>query len=252
LPPGGSTPAARSRWKASPPTSGRSAAPARLGPEVKALIRTGPKTGLLGGSFNPAHGAHRRISLAALGALGLDEVWWLVSPGNPLKSETGMAPLAARFASAQAQARRAPIRVSAIERQFGTRYTAQTLRRLLLRYPRRRFVWLMGADNLAQFHRWKDWRGIARMVPIAVVARPGYDGAAVASPAMAWLGRYRTSAASLTNRAAWSAPVLVILRFDPDPRSATAIRQADPNWASRHSSQAPRDHLTLHPIEPNQ
>lgn len=217
----------------------------------KALIRTGPKTGLLGGSFNPAHGAHRGISLAARRALGLDEVWWLVSPGNPLKSEQGMAPLPARFAAAARQARRAPIRVTAVERELGTRYTADTLRRLLRRYPRRRFVWLMGADNLAQFHRWRDWRGIARTVPIAVVARPGYDARAMASPALAWLGRYRTSAASLTNRAAWSAPALVILRFDPDPRSATAIRQADPNWASRYTSPALRDHLTLHPIEPN-
>jgi nicotinate-nucleotide adenylyltransferase len=217
----------------------------------RACARTGPKTGLLGGSFNPAHGAHRAISLSALKALGLDEAWWLVSPGNPLKPQAGMAPLPARFASALSQARRAPIRVTAIERAFGTRYTAQTLRRLLLRYPRRRFVWLMGADNLAQFHRWKDWRAIARMVPIAVVARPGYDARAIASPAMAWLGRFRRSAASLNHRAAWSAPALVILRFDPDPRSATAIRHADPHWASRYPDAALRDRLTLRPIEPN-
>ncbi|MFC3175125.1 nicotinate-nucleotide adenylyltransferase [Novosphingobium bradum] len=225
--------------------------PRPVGPQPAGSRRIGPATGLLGGSFNPAHGAHRGISLSARRALGLAEVWWLVSPGNPLKPVAGMAPLGARFASALAQARRAPIRVTAIERQFGTRYTAQTLRALLRRYPRRRFVWLMGADNLAQFHHWKDWRAIARMVPIAVVARPGYDGRAVASPAMAWLGRYRRSAASLTNRAAWSAPALVILRFDPDPRSATAIRQADPDWASRRSGGALRDCLTLLPIEPN-
>jgi len=162
-----------------------------------------------------------------------------------------MAPLSARFASAAAQARRAPIRVTAIERELGTRYTAQTLRALLARYPRRRFVWLMGADNLAQFHRWKSWRTIARMVPIAVIARPGYDARAFASPAMAWLGRFRRSVASLNHRAAWSAPALVILRFDPDPRSATAIRLADPDWASRHARAALRDRLTLRPIEPN-
>ncbi len=225
--------------------------PKRNGPQRIARGRIGAATGLLGGSFNPAHGAHRAISLAAIKALVLDEAWWLVSPGNPLKDRAGMACLPARFASAQAQARRAPIRVTAIERQFGTRYTAQTLRALLRRYPRRRFVWLMGADNLAQFHRWKDWRAIARMVPIAVVARPGYDGRAIASPAMAWLGRYRRPAASLTNRAAWSAPALVILRFDPDPRSATATRQANPDWASRYSGGGLRDRLTLLPIEPN-
>jgi len=174
-----------------------------------------------------------------------------VSPGNPLKPRAGMAALPARFGSALAQARRAPIRVTAIERQFGTTYTAETLRALLRRYPRRRFVWLMGADNLAQFHRWKDWRAIARMVPIAVLARPGYDGRAMASPAMAWLGRFRRSAASLSLRAAWSAPALVILRFDPDPRSATAIRLADPDWASRYPGAALRDRLTLRPIEPS-
>jgi nicotinate-nucleotide adenylyltransferase len=208
-------------------------------------------TGLLGGSFNPAHGGHRRISLEAIRALGLDEVWWLVSPGNPLKSAAGMAPLPARFGAARRQARRAPIRVSVIERELGTRYTVDTLRALVRRYPRRRFVWLMGADNLAQFHRWRDWRRIARTVPIAVIARPGYDGPALASPAMAWLSRNRRTAASFRNRAEWSAPALVILRFDPDPRSATAIRRADPDWASRIPAHGLRDAVTHRPIEPS-
>ena len=216
-----------------------------------ALSRPAIYTGLLGGSFNPAHGGHRRITLGAIAALGLDEAWWLVSPGNPLKAADGMAPLAARFASARNQARRAPIRVTAIERELGTRFTVDTLRALVRRHPGRRFVWLMGADNLAQFHRWRDWRGIARTVPIAVVARPGYDGLALASPAMAWLGRFRRSAASFRNRAGWSAPALVILRFDPDPRSATALRRADPDWASRFPAGAARDCITLRPIEPN-
>src|SRR5690349_2842566 len=147
------------------------------------------RIGLLGGSFNPAHRAHRRISLAALRQLGLDEVWWLVSPGNPLKPAAGMAPLTARFASAVRMARRALIRVTAIERELGTRYTADTLRALTRRYPRREFMWIMGADNLAQFDQWKDWRGIARTLPIAVFARPGYDARAAASPAAAWLRR---------------------------------------------------------------
>lgn len=210
-----------------------------------------PLTGLLGGSFNPAHGGHRRISLASLHALKLDEVWWLVSPGNPLKPRIGMAPLAARHASATRQARRAPIRATAIERELGTRFTVDTLRALVRRYPRRRFVWLMGADNLAQFHHWKDWRKIARTVPIAVIARPGYDAGAIASPAMVWLRRYRRSAASLTQGAEWSAPALVILRFDPDDRSATALRQADPDWASRLTGRGLRDRLTLRLIEPS-
>jgi nicotinate-nucleotide adenylyltransferase len=201
-------------------------------------------TGLLGGSFNPAHGAHRRISVFALEALGLDQVWWLVSPGNPLKPVKGMAALAARVRSAQAQARRAPIRVTAIERELGTRFTIDTIRALKRRFPRRRFVWLMGADNLAQFHRWKDWRGIAREMPIAVIARPGYDRPALASPAMAWLRPYRLTAARFKNRHEWSAPALIELRFDPDPRSATAIRRADPHWSRHLTGPPPRDELT--------
>lgn len=205
---------------------------------------TGPLTGLLGGSFNPAHRGHRRVTLFACSALGLDEAWWLVSPGNPLKPTAGMAPLAARLASARAHSRRAPIRATAIEAELGTRYTVDTLRALQRRYPKRRFVWLMGADNLAQFHRWKDWRQIAREMPIAVIARPGYDDKALASPAMAWLRRYRLSAARFCNRREWSAPALIELRFDPDPRSASAIRQADPHWASRFSGQNLRDGVT--------
>lgn len=207
------------------------------------------RIGLLGGSFNPAHGGHRRISLFALDALGLDAVWWLVSPGNPLKPKAGMAPLAARLASARRQARRAPIVPTAIERELGTVYTVDTLRALVRRYPKCRFVWLMGSDNLAQLHRWRAWRSIARTMPIAVIARPGYDAAAAASPAAAWLGRYRRSAASFSDRAGWSAPALIHLRFDPDPRSATAIRRADPDWASRLGGLSVRDPLTHHPVD---
>jgi nicotinate-nucleotide adenylyltransferase len=188
-------------------------------------------TGLLGGSFNPAHGGHRRITLFAMDALGLDEAWWLVSPGNPLKSQAGMAPLKARLRSARVQARRARIVPTAIEQQLGTRYTVDTLAKLVRRYPHRRFVWLMGSDNLAQLHRWKDWRRLARTMPIAVIARPGYDGKALASPAMAWLRRYIMPAASIRKRGQWSAPALVLLRFDPDHRSATAIRRANAGWA---------------------
>lgn len=206
------------------------------------------RTGLLGGSFNPAHGGHRRISLLAIEALGLDEVWWLVSPGNPLKTEIGMAPLPARFASAARMARRAPIRVTAIERELGTRFTVDTLRKLRRLWPRRRFVWLMGADNLAQFSRWKQWREIARTMPIAVIARPGYDAAAFASPAMAWLRRYRTPAASFRVRTGWSAPALIMLRFDPDQRSATAIRRSHPRWASGLDTRSLRDGVTNRPL----
>ena len=201
-------------------------------------------TGILGGSFNPAHGGHRRISLFAASALGLDEVWWMVSPGNPLKPAQGMAPLDARVAAAKAMSRNAPIRVTAIEQQLGTRFTVDTLRALTRRYPKRRFVWLMGADSLAQFHQWKHWRALAKIMPIAVIARPGYDAKATASPAMAWLRRFRLPAARLSGRREWSAPALIEMRFDPDPRSATQIRRADPQWAAGFTGPPPRDEVT--------
>ena len=192
------------------------------------------RVGLLGGSFNPAHRGHRRITLAAIDALGLDEAWWLVSPGNPLKPAAGMAPLAARLASARRQARRAPIRASDIEARLGTRYTIDTLRAIKRRYPRTRFVWLMGADNLAQFHRWRDWRRIVRTMPIAVIARPGYDDDALAAPAMAWLRRFQHPRSAAKTWTTWSLPAIVLLRFRPDPTSATALRVVDPDWHRRH------------------
>ena len=177
-------------------------------------------------------------------ALALDEVWWLVSPGNVLKPAAGMAPLPARYASARQMARRARIRVTAIEAELGTRYTIDTVRKLKRRYPRRRFVWLMGTDNLAQFHRWRGWRRIAYEMPIAVVARPGYDAKAMASPAMAWVRRWRRRHSQNLIGAKRSAPALVILRFDPDARSATAIRAADPEWYRRYERTSQHDMLT--------
>ncbi len=190
------------------------------------------RIGLLGGSFNPAHGGHRRITRFTIDALRLDQVWWLVSPGNPLKPRAGMASLDARLKSANAQARRAPIVPTVIEQHLRTRYTVDTLKALRRRYPKLQFVWLMGSDNLAEFHLWKDWRKIARTMPIAVIARPGYNAKAMTSPAMAWLRRYRVSVASFRKTGQWSAPALVFLRFDPDHRSATAIRRANSDWAA--------------------
>ncbi|MCW2381027.1 MULTISPECIES: nicotinate-nucleotide adenylyltransferase [unclassified Sphingobium] len=200
--------------------------------------------GLLGGSFNPAHGGHRAISFFAHKALGLDEVWWLVSPGNPLKPRAGMAPLNARVASGKAAARRARIRVTAIEREMHTRYTLDTLRRLTRRYPHRRFIWLMGEDNLAQFHQWKGWRDIARTTAIAVIARPGYSRAAVGSPAMAWLRRFVRPASQSKSWTTWRLPALVLLRFRPDPRSATLLRQKAPLWHRSFADVAPIDGVT--------
>lgn len=199
------------------------------------------RTGLLGGSFNPAHRGHRGITLAAIRALDLDEAWWLVSPGNPLKAGApDMAPFAARLASARRMARRAPIRASDIEVRLGTRYTLDTLRKLRRRYPKRRFIWLMGADNLAQFNRWRGWREIARTMPIAVIARPGYDDDALASVAMGWLRRFQRPADQASDWTTWRLPALVLLHFRPDPTSATAARAADPDWHRRQPAQQPR------------
>ena len=202
------------------------------------------RIGLLGGSFNPAHGGHRAISLFARDALDLDEIWWLVSPGNPLKPTKGMAPLPARLAHARKVARRAPIRATAIERQLRTRYTIDTLRALRLRYPRHDFIWLMGADNLAQFSQWKNWRGIAHLMPIAVIARPGYDAVAHGSEAMSWLRRFVRPARQSADWTNWRVPALVLLRFRPDPRSATLLRQADPLWHREYEATRVCDPLT--------
>lgn len=211
------------------------------------------RTGLLGGSFNPAHRGHRALSLQAIEALGLDEVWWLVSPGNPLKPDAGMAPLVARFLSAREEARGAPIRPTAIEASLGTVFTVDTLAALIRRYPKRRFVWLMGADNLAQFHRWRDWRRIATLAPIAVFTRPGYDGDALAAPAMGWLRRFVQPASQARHWTRWRLPSLVLLRMPPDPTSATALRAADPQWhetvMNSFHPEAVRDGVTRRPLE---
>jgi nicotinate-nucleotide adenylyltransferase len=192
------------------------------------------RIGLLGGSFNPAHRAHRRMSLAAMKALALDEVWWLVSPGNPLKDKArDMAPYAARLASARLKARRSRIRVSDFEARAGTRYTIDTLVALRERWPKHRFIWLMGEDSVAQFHQWKDWRALARLVPIAVLSRPGYDDQARAARAMGWLRRFVRPASQARNWTEWSAPAISFLRLPPDRTSATRLRALNPDWHRR-------------------
>jgi nicotinate-nucleotide adenylyltransferase len=199
------------------------------------------RIGLLGGSFNPAHRAHRRISIEAMRALGLDEVWWLVSPGNPLKEGAkDMAAFEARFASAERMARRARIQVSDFERREKTRYTVDTVRRLKRIHPRYRFIWLLGSDTLPNFHKWRDWRALAREVPIAVIRRPGYDSIAHAVRAMGWLGRFVHPANQAKRWTEWSAPAILFLRLPPDPTSATAIRAQDPHWHRRSTGRASR------------
>lgn len=134
--------------------------------------RRGMTIGLLGGSFDPAHQGHVHITCEALKRFGLDRVWWLVSPGNPLKTHQP-APMAARLALARAMMDHPRVVVTDIEARLGTHYTAETLARLQALYPGVRFVWLMGADNLVQFHRWERWRDILQSVPVGVLARPG-------------------------------------------------------------------------------
>ncbi|MEE8333614.1 MAG: nicotinic acid mononucleotide adenylyltransferase, partial [Alphaproteobacteria bacterium] len=131
----------------------------------RGLPAGGRRVGLLGGSFNPAHEGHLHVSRLAIARLGLDAVWWLVSPQNPLKGEDGMAPRATRMAGARRAARDPRIFVSDIEARTGTRYTADILRLMINAFPRRRFVWLMGADNMVQLPLWRDWRAIPHLVP---------------------------------------------------------------------------------------
>jgi nicotinate-nucleotide adenylyltransferase len=205
------------------------------------------RVGLLGGSFNPAHEGHLQLSLAAMDALGLDELWWLVSPGNPLKEGEDMAPYEARLASARRQARGTRIRVSDFERRAGTRYTVDTLRELLRRYPRNRFIWMMGADTVAQFHRWKDWRDIVQLVPIAVLPRAGYDALARAARAMGWLSRFVRPAGQAKDWTEWSPPAILFLRLPTSPASATALRALNPDWHRRsraRTSRPPADGAT--------
>jgi nicotinate-nucleotide adenylyltransferase len=199
------------------------------------------RIGLLGGSFNPAHAGHRHISLEAMRILGLDEVWWLVSPQNPLKSKKGMAKLSVRLASADAAARHPRIRPMVIEAELGTRYAVDTVKALQRRRPDTAFIWLMGADILPELHRWKRWRSFARLVPIAVLARPRYMGVALVSPAMAWLRRWRQPPGAARDWTRWTLPAIIVLDIRATAVSATAIRAADPDWARRLTTERHTD-----------
>ncbi len=193
------------------------------------------RIGLLGGSFNPAHEGHRHVSLEALKRLDLDEVWWLVSPQNPLKSDDGMEPLATRVARAKLIAHHARIRVDAPELLLGTRYTLDTVRALDQLYPRAHFVWLIGADILPQLVDWQGWRELFAAIPIAAFARPGWSYSALqsAAPRAARL----LSAAGLV---LYSEPSRQPFRHG-DPRRAAAQNQA------KHGQSERKDHLRPDP-----
>jgi nicotinate-nucleotide adenylyltransferase len=171
--------------------------------------------GLLGGSFNPAHDGHRYVSLTALRRLKLDYVWWLVSPGNPLKDGHDMAPFARRLASAKAVARHPRLIVSDIERQLGTRYTIDTVTALQRRFPQVQFIWLMGSDNLENFHRWRNWKKIAARLPLVVVQRPGSVRAAIHAAPVRYFGKTAGLKAP---------PAILVLDGARNAQSATRLR----------------------------
>jgi nicotinate-nucleotide adenylyltransferase len=188
--------------------------------------RRGTRIGLLGGSFNPAHQGHRHVAEFAIRRLRLDQVWLLVSPGNPLKPVHGMAPFAERLASAQQVADGRRIVATAIEAALGTRYTVDTLRELRRRFPRARFVWLMGADNLVQFPRWRGWLAIAGAMPFAVLPRPGYNHRALAGRAARRLAASRLPARSGALLPQRLPPAWIFLPVPQHAASASAIRAA--------------------------
>lgn len=185
--------------------------------------RPGQVIGLFGGSFDPPHQGHVHVTLEAMKAFGLDRVWWLVSPGNPLK-QRGPAPLSRRAEAARAVMQHPKVEVTDIEALTGTRATADTLAALQRLYPQVKFVWLMGADNLAQFHRWKDWRLIMDSVPVGVVARPGDRISARMSPAARVYAKYRIDgqARHLLGRA--QAPAWCFVNVPMVDLSSTEIR----------------------------
>lgn len=184
----------------------------------------GLRIGLLGGSFNPAHAGHLHVSRLALERLKLDQVWWLVSPQNPLKAQRGMAPLADRLAGARRAAADPRIRVGALERDLGTRYTVDTLAAIKVRFPGLRFVWLMGADILLELPRWKRWRDVFRAVPIAVFARPSYSLKARSGRAARRFAEARRLASRAPDLAAMTPPAWVFLRIPLHGASASRIR----------------------------
>jgi nicotinate-nucleotide adenylyltransferase len=190
------------------------------------MVQAGMAVGLLGGSFNPPHDGHLAISLHALARLGLDRLWWLVTPGNPLKPKHDLAKLSDRLAAAEALARDPRIDVTGFEAGLSNAYTCNTLRYLRQRRRGVNFVWLMGADSLKDFHEWRDWREIFHLVPVAVLDRPGYRLAALTSPAAHALARYRIDERDAAGLARLAPPVWTFLTTPLSSSSSTAIRQA--------------------------
>jgi len=221
-------------------------APKAFGPRPGALrdgldLRPGMKVGIFGGSFNPAHDGHAHVAETALRRLDLDRVVWLVSPQNPLKDARESAPLAARMASARAAAAHAAagpsMIVSDFESRIGTYWTIDTLRALVARHPGVRFVWLMGSDNMASFHRWRGWTDIMRLMPVAVIARPGSELDSRAAPAAARFASARVPASRARLLPHLQAPAWAYLTAPLNHRSSTALRARAGQWEPRRPAQ---------------
>jgi nicotinate-nucleotide adenylyltransferase len=194
------------------------------------------RIGLLVGSFNPPHEGHALITRLALCRLKLDRVWWLVTPGNPLKSLTGLAALKARMEAARRLDVGPKVVVSDIEAQLDSHFTYGTLRWLKGRAPGVRFVWIMGADNLRQFHLWRHWRAIADLAPIAVIDRPGSTLKGISSPAGAALARWRVPEREASRFATMRPPALLFLHGPRSSLSSTALRHV-----SEHAEATPTE-----------
>jgi nicotinate-nucleotide adenylyltransferase len=183
------------------------------------------RIGLYGGSFNPPHHAHLMVARTALRRLGLDRIWWMVSPGNPMKDNHELPPLETRAAMARALARDPRIVVTGLEKGLGTRYSADTIKLLKRRCPGVRFVWVMGGDNLAMFHRWGGWRSIMRSMPMAVVDRPGATHAAIRARAANAFAHARIDETDGPLLAGLKPPAWMLLHGPRSPLSSTQLRQ---------------------------
>ncbi|MEM1364508.1 MAG: nicotinate-nucleotide adenylyltransferase [Pseudomonadota bacterium] len=187
-------------------------------------VEPGMRVGLFGGSFNPPHGGHLLVAETALMRLGLDQLWWIVTPGNPLKDTSSLAPLADRMAASRGVIDDRRIKVTAFEATYPSRFTADMIATVQTRNPMVNFVWIMGADNLAQFHRWQHWQAIAASVPIAVIDRPGSTLSFLSAPAAQFLRRHRLDESDAQRLARMDPPAWTFLHGPRSSQSSTALR----------------------------
>ncbi|MEQ1577718.1 MAG: nicotinate-nucleotide adenylyltransferase [Hyphomicrobium sp.] len=207
------------------------------------LVQPGSRIGIMGGSFNPVHAGHVIVAQTALKRLGLDQLWWVVTPGNPLKPHGGLASLPDRMSACRRLARNPRMKITGFEFALGSPFTAVTLSFLKQRYRANQFVWVMGADNMASFDRWQNWRGIAGSMPIAVVDRPGWRHKALASPAAHALANARIAESSAKTLASHPAPAWVFLTTRLSKLSSTALRENEPGQPGATKSVTLQQHF---------